>query len=357
MRLAYRGVLCALFFACSSDSDVSVPPAPPEAGATTSRDVTTFAVDSIELGDSVDGVPSETAWQLFGFDLDGKTTTASSTDVCTPTAFASQSNQVDGKNGRDDGFGKVITPILETVIQPICFFNCQPAGLVLSVEASKEIAQGQFTLQLRVIGLGSATSQTATGLSAQIFTSDSFDPDGGRAPSFSTSSDWPVQAESVNDGNDAASGAKATFSAAYVVGGTFVAGTNETVAVPFHARLFGIPFTLVIHSAIITFARVGEEARDGVIAGVVDPDELVAIFRRVSGVISRSLCGAAFDGIEEQLRAASDILLDRTNVAGTPCTGISVGLRFHARQIGDVVRVSPPLVTPDPCADAGGDSD
>jgi hypothetical protein len=60
-----------------------------------------------------------------------------------------QPNQVDGKNGRDNSFGSVIAPILENAIQPFCFSNCDPSA---STEASKEIAQGQFTLQLRVTG-------------------------------------------------------------------------------------------------------------------------------------------------------------------------------------------------------------
>ena len=85
MRLAYRGVLCALFFFACSGTDDAVPPAVPDAGPTTSQTVTTFAIDSVQLGDSTGGVLSTTAWKSFGLDLDGKHTLQSSTDVCSTT--------------------------------------------------------------------------------------------------------------------------------------------------------------------------------------------------------------------------------------------------------------------------------
>ncbi|MFI5302793.1 MAG: hypothetical protein ACHREM_32285 [Polyangiales bacterium] len=64
---------------------------------------------------------------------------------------------------------------------------------------------------------------------------------------------------------------------------------------------------------------------------------------------STSLCqGSAFDSVAQQFRQANDILLDGTNVAGAPCTGISLGVGFEAKrvQLGSVVT---PTAPPSPC--------
>ena len=367
MRLADVRVVPLIFVLTCSTAAVdpdTVPPAVPETGASPSVELDTYAIDSIQFGEALNGVTNE-AWRSFGYDLDGKRTTRASTDVCSlqgPT-----SNQVDGFGGRDNAFGMLITPLLELFINPSSFGVCIPvcdAGpsqpwIMLSDQATDSIAQGAFTLQLSVTGL-SGVHQTATGLSMSVFTSDAFDPDGGTSPSFDTTTIWPVQAESVNNGTSIASGAKAIFSNAYVVDDVFVAGTNEIVDVPLHLRLLGAPVTLILHAAIVTFTHTGVEASSGVLAGVLETNALVDAFHRIAGALSQSLCGSAFDAIAEQLKEAADILVDRTNQPGTPCTGISVGLAFHALQIATPTTVVADAPFVDPCAallDAGMDGD
>jgi len=359
MRLAYRGVLCALFFACSGPFD-AIPPPLPDAGPTATQTAVTFALDSVQLGDSTNGVLDTTAWRAIGFDLDGKITTKHSSNVCT---FGPTFIREDGIGGRDNSFADNIIPIVETMRGPFCLNlfgsdTCPDAGppRVLSSDETAAIASGRFTLQIRVVGLNGDATQTATGLSAQVFTSDAFDPDGGAAPTFDTTTSWPVQPDSLNDHATLASGAKAAFTSAYVSNGTFVAGTNEHVTVPFHAQIDNFAFTLQIHSAIVVFDVRGGAALNGVLAGVIDPNELIPIFKRQASVISQSLCGSAFDGIEQQIRQAVEIMLDRSNNEGTVCSGISFGMGFTAKQIGDPAVVAAPAALPsDPC-DAGGDS-
>jgi hypothetical protein len=328
-----------------------LPPAEPEAGVSTSTGVSTFAIDSVLLGDTDDGgSPTNSGWKVLGYDLDRVTTTISSTDVCTLQVGAARSNQADGIGGRDNAFGSVIVPIVQTARGPICIFDCPDAGPPIPSLSQSETAvidNGGFTLQFSVAGLTDDPDQTALSLTADVFASDAL----GAVPAFDSSTDWPVLPESVApDG-----GALAHFGGAYVVHGTFVAGLNDHVTVPLHTNIDGFLFTLPIHEAIITFDHVAPgEAANGVLGGVLDLAELTAIFRRFVGRADEVLCGSAFDGLADDIAFAADILPDRSNHAGTPCTAISFGMGFHATRIANPTKVAPPLAYPDPC-DAGTD--
>jgi hypothetical protein len=63
----------------------------------------------VDLGD---GTVND--WMSIGFDLDGKCTTKTSTDVCTLAPGAPKSTQVDGAGGIDNSWGENICPILVT---------------------------------------------------------------------------------------------------------------------------------------------------------------------------------------------------------------------------------------------------
>src|SRR5262245_48856894 len=67
----------------------------------------TFAVTQLRLGDAdANGEQDPKAWMHYGYNLDGKVSTASSTNVC---AGADPS---DGDNGIDNSFGRKILPLL-----------------------------------------------------------------------------------------------------------------------------------------------------------------------------------------------------------------------------------------------------
>jgi hypothetical protein len=100
------------------DAGPFVDVAPPEGGpvptctdspppSTAVRSVS-LALTGVDFGDS-----TPTAWKTIGFDLDGKCTTSSSTDVCTLVAGAPKSVQVDGAGGIDNSWGANICPIFD----------------------------------------------------------------------------------------------------------------------------------------------------------------------------------------------------------------------------------------------------
>jgi hypothetical protein len=208
---------------------------------------------------------------------------------------------------------------------------------------------------LDITGLSTDAKQTATGLTGQLFAGGKFSQTTGVNPTWTTADDWPVLADLLNDGMTIASGSKIKFGSSYIVNGTWVNGSPGDVVLTL--AIGGQALSLTVHQAIITFDHTSAaHADNGTIAGVITTDELIMGLKAVAGRISTSLCsGSAFDSIAQQIRQASDIMHDGTNVAGTSCDAISIGLGFTSDQIGEPMTVAPiGCPSPDPCnPDAG----
>lgn len=216
----------------------TVPP-PPIGGAPADLSrIETFAIDSIFLGDvdrngqgyepgdaglgACNGTTSRSApgiWKSFGYDLDDKITTKDSADVCTLHVGAPKDNQVDGLNGIDNAWGETVMPVATSATTG----GTSPSGF-----ETQQIQNGAWTLQLQVRGLPDAATPVV-GIAAQIFVSGTFD--GGSAPAFDATTDWPVLASSTTDGKTTAGSARVTSTDAYVTDdGTFVSGTPSATA-------------------------------------------------------------------------------------------------------------------------------
>lgn len=326
------------------------PPAPPVgAAAATLGTPRTFALQQLLLGGTDrNGGPSDSAWKAYGYDLDGKITTAKSTDVCTLADGAQKSAQVDGNQGIDNAFGETILPIITSV---------SPTA---ETDINKSITDGSFTIMLDIQGLTDDPQQNNTGLSGQIFAGGQYDPN-KMAPAFDLNTDWPVRPELLKDMKTIAGGSTVQFDPAntYVTAGQFVTQADLKLSL----SVGGIALDLQIHKAIISFQHSdAHTANTGTIAGIIDTEELISGLKKVAGRLQKSLCeGSAFDQIAQEIRQASDILTDGTNVAGQPCTGISVGLGFVAKEIKHPTKVADLAApSPDPCstpADAGTTTD
>ena len=325
------------------------PPAKPSGPVTTSTNVETFAVQKLLLGESDrTGTPSQSAWKSYGYNLDGKTTTKDSTDVCTLHTGAPKQNQADGTNGIDNSFGQVILPIIQTAAS-----LPTPSDTI-----SSAIDSGSFTIQIQVTGLDDTATQTATGLTGQLFASGAYD---NGTPAFDSTTDWPVTGLLLNDPTNIASGSKIKFTDAYVSNGTFVSGDLAAggITVTISLVFQGVPLALSVNHAVITFDHTtANDAANGTIAGVIDTEQLITGLKSVAGRISASLCGSAFDGIADQIRQASDIMVDGTNAPGAACTGISIGLGFVGKKIANPTKVasSDAAAPPDPCSSTGTDA-
>src|SRR5262249_32716151 len=80
-------------------------------------------------------------------DIDGKATTESSTDVCTPVAGAPSYIQADGNHGIDNSFGANVLPLIVT-----------SAGSDFTTLANQAVTLGNSTMMFRIQGLGSGPS-------------------------------------------------------------------------------------------------------------------------------------------------------------------------------------------------------
>ena len=349
----------------NNNSSVGAEPAKPNAPTTTSTEEHNFALHQLFLGDTPrppigsTTIPAQdpNAWQSYGYNIDGKVTTAASTDVCTLAAGAPKSTQIDGNNGIDNSFGENILPIILTT-----------AGSDAASKINAAISGGSFTIMMDITGLQDsiAATQTATGLTGILLAGGQY-ADGGAPPVdsngfFLISDDWPVRPDLLSNPSNPKS-STIQFPSAYVVNGTFVNGSPSDITL--NLEIGGVALNITVHYAIITFQHQQGHAYNGTIAGVINTTELITALSGVAGRISPSLCppSQAFNSISAQISQASDIIHDGTNMAGVPCDGISVGLGFTADEIKIPDTVAPLAApTPDPCAsgdagvaDAGGD--
>ena len=351
MRRGFDLLLVGLLFV---QCEASIPPdaVPPasEGNPTTSTTTTTFALSTLFLGetDRLGDTPSGDAWRAYGFDLDGLWTTETSTNVCHQFTSSPPANQDDGILGIDNAFGSVCLPLIS--------FGASISAL--SANANKLIVSGAWTLQIQVVGLSGESTQTATGLGAQVFVSGAL----GAHPAFDSTTDWPVLPSALADGKTIGGGALVQFSTAYVRDGTFVArDASAPLSLPIQLAIASpwqspiATLVLRVHDPIVTFDAVTGDY--GTIAGVLDTEEAVTAATLFAHELNAATCPReAFSGFANQIRQAQDILSDETNRAGVSCNAISIGLGFVAKRVANPTKVGVDPPKSDPCtsmADAG----
>jgi hypothetical protein len=324
----------------------TVPPTQPSgASATSSTTPQNFALHHIHLGDELDSSGSPN-WYQYGYNLDGKITTATSTDVCTLAPNTNKKNQTDGTNGIDNSFGENIIPLLEAV-------TSNPSATI-----DNSLALGHFTIMMNITGLSGAAGQSATGLTGGLFGGVNFDQgpnEGGGAPTFTTADNWPLDPSYVSAlGPPVVS--NVTFNGAYIADGTFVSGGYTSLNLSL--TISGVTIVIPVQHAIITFNTPGASdagtspthASGGIIAGIIDEATMVSKLGPVAA--SLGAC-SALPTLDNGIAQAADIMDDGTNNAGVACNGISIGLGFDADQIGQPAVEGMPASGSASCSDAG----
>ncbi|MEO7113636.1 MAG: hypothetical protein ABI183_24570 [Polyangiaceae bacterium] len=276
-----------------------------------------FVARKLYLGDTDrSGVSGVTAWKAYGANVDGKVTTAASSDVCTLQPGAAKSAQADGNDGSDNSFGENILPTILNVF-----------GAKFSTQLNAGIEGGGSTFMLDLTGLTDDTAQTLSPVSAQLFSGASI----GTPTWNATSGEWGAYKSSLVGGS-LSSGAITKFPTASISAGTWTTGTSGDL--PFNISLGTATLALVVHHAVISFAHSSaNSATLGNVSGVLTTDEFITAFKKIAGNLSIELCsGSTFDSIVAQFREASDILADGTNTTGVTCDGISIGFGFDATE-------------------------
>lgn len=344
---------------CSSDESSTTsattkrPPTKPSGPATSDSSTKTFAVNKLFLGDAPrnGGPASSTAWKKFGYDLDGKITSSSSTDVCKLPPNSDRSYKEDGDQGIDNSFGHNLTSLITGLSK------------TAATDLQNQINDGTFSLLFTVSGLSDDTKQTATGLKGYLNAAATFDPSGQKKPAFTPTEEWSVRPELLTNPSDPTS-SKVRFDDAYVASGTFVsAGSSSfTLTLSFSNQ----KLDLTIYKPIVTFDHASTTAAaNGVIAGIIKTEELLSGLTSIASRLDKKFCNPnELVTITDSIRAVSDIMADGTQDPNKTCDGISIGLGFEATQVANPTKVAAAEQgggdlcsgTPDGGTDSGSDS-
>jgi hypothetical protein len=298
---------------------------PVRSGSQTTSDASiNFALHQLWFGDT-DPTSSFTvdpsAWASFGYNIDGKITTESSTDVCTLASNALPSVQIDGNFGADDSFG-------ENLVTDLSF--AYSGGFSQSLTG--DVERGSYTMLFDTTGLSSSPTQTNVGLTTQIYGGSSFNG----TPTFTLADNWPVNPATLADGVDLANGSKLSLSDSYVVNGTWVSG--EPTDLSFTISVEGHPLVLTFHHTVVTFQHVVDDAGashavNGMLAGILKPQEFINAANIVAGNVNNGQDCSIIAAFTPRILSAQDIMEDGTNSPGEACNGISVALAFTADEI------------------------
>jgi len=321
----------------STPGDAGILPPDPGGPSPDGATPVVLAISNLYYGDTDrDGSANANAWRQYGLNIDGKTTTGTSTDTCTPYEGASRCAMIDGENGIDNSFGENLLPILMTSF-----------GSAMSQRGNAALQAGDPTTLVRLDQLGMGADYSP--LPGAVYHAAS-----AVAPKWDGTDVRDVDIASLVSGS--LSSPVLTLSG-YMNGRTWV-GTppGGTMLIDLHLTLYGqlalpIPVSHVQITMLIDPSN--GMASGGVLSGILAPNDLLVWAQYIVGWVSTSLCsGSAFQSIAQQLLQASDIMMDGTNEPGEACNGISFGIGFDATAVtlGQVVTLPP---VPDPCSDGG----
>jgi hypothetical protein len=321
--------------AADADADTYKGAAPPPPGPVSQGDNpndTTFVINKLYFGDTnPDGtLDKANGWKQYGYDLDRKTSTAASTDLCKLHGNASKNVYNDGTDGRDNSFGSQILPIILGI------------NADATQEANQAINSGKPTLMISIRKLGPATAYNP--LTAGLYTT----LDLGAPPKLDGTDKYPLDPTALLGQPPDVATPKNLFSNSYLTGNTWVSG-------PLGPTELVVPFfvSIPIHSALFTMELSADHAHatKGVLAGTVSVEALTTSMRRAIGMTDVSLCNSPVaDSVVEQIKQAADIMLDGSQDPTKECDAISIGIGFEAELANLGAVGQPPPPPPDPCS-------
>jgi len=307
-----------------------------------------YAVSRFHLGDGTQ------AWQSVGYDLDSEISAPppgkAFANHCLPVAGASPRTAFgEGPEGIDNAFGKNIVPMLHSAIFgfEVCIGSnpCPPPSPphTLDIPIAASVDAGQSTLLLWLSDLGDKARYTPI----KAYAMGARNRENGA---------WHIASESVlaANSNDIAAtmaSSSAPFTDSYVTGNTWVSSPSTGV-LSFVIMIGEHPVHFQIHHPIVTMQLSADHATatNGVIAGVLATEDVVHEADLIMQNDADFCPGSqARDSILNQVRQASDILIDGTQDPTVPCNGISIGLAFEAAEAQAAGIADPPPV-PSKCA-------
>jgi hypothetical protein len=288
---------------------------------------TVLAVKKLYLGDGNSG-----QWKTLGFNLDGKVSTAASTDLCKVNSGAMPSVPYpDGNQGIDNSFGKNLLPLI---------LGIDPTWVT---DINNSILQGNFTALLEIECLPPTGDVPV--LTTKLFAGAPL----GMMPKWDGTDTWSVEPDLLSNPMDPES-SSIIFPQCSVMGTAFNAGKNGTfvltIPITTQGKSTSLKLTLYAAQLTMTLAADRKSATGGIVGGVLNTEDFVTQVKNVGSLLG--LCAnPLLANLETQVRQASDIMADGSQDPTQTCNGISVGLGFDLQeaQLGGVGPAAPVEMT------------
>ncbi len=327
---------CGLATLPETGTDAGAIPSRPNGAPPPSGGKVVLAVSQIFFGDTDrQGAPSETAWQRYGLNIDGKTTGLGSTDTCTPVTGAQCNALLDGDNGIDNAFGETVMPILTTL------------DSTFSQTANAAIQQGAPTLLVELDGTGSGASYTS--MTGALYRA-------APASAVQWNGDDVRNVDPLSLVGGSIAQPTTVFPDGYMNGRSWVGMAPAGSAwLDLHIPVGGseLPPVPIEHVQIVMQVAADGSSATGTLAGVIRTSDAVAWTQQWASAGVQNNCDGGYSAaLVQQVEQASDIMADGTNEPGHTCDGISIGLGFDAV----AVKLGQPQSVPgfvSPCSDAG----
>ena len=270
------------------------------------------------------GVEDPKAWAAYGFNLDAQITSSDFSDHCRPQGNAPPNSVFpDGNDGIDNSWGKYLLPIFKTAAAGL-------GGGEFEIAVNESVEQGLVSWAV-VFGIGGSSAVSAPGSFFEV--RDRAGDTWLKAPE-AFSGDTPLT----------------TFPDAMAQGAGWASAVGSGT-LQLNLSFGGLPLPFTVHHPRIRLVvdASGTSVIGGQLGGILDTEELAAAVETSLGPFI-SCDGSAIDGILNQIRQGSDIMVDGSQDPNQPCNGISFGMAFDGttQPIGDFAA---PVIPPeDPCA-------
>lgn len=322
------------------------PPARPEGAPAGDGAGETFAVTRYFIGTRTrDGATEADAWEQYGYDRDGVITVDDFDGHCRPVGGAAPKDVFpDGAGGVDNAFGKVVVPLLRYVAEGE--FALAPGDVDLESLVNAELGAATSGLIIHARNLGAGSNYDPI----DVFVYEASASGEGSwllAPASVAGAQAPTLEQLLLSG-------RTRFPSSYVTDDVVVALEDEgaDLVLELSLDLGGLALPLRLHHPIITMQlRPTHDAGSaGIISAILRTDELADALRTHLAAIDSSFCdGSAVEGVINQFRQASDIVVDGEHDPGAGCDGISIALGFEAGAARVTGAAEPVNVAPFPC--------
>ncbi len=295
----------------------------------------TLAVKRVYLGTQTHlGDTTSTAWQEWGYDLDGLCTdlndSTQSLFTCRRVDGSTNDVLVDGQRCRDNNFGSQIMALVMT-------YNTK-----VEITTDLSLLGGSGTLALVLSDVDPGDDGYAPGALYRIAGMPS-----GDTPVWDGTDVRTVTADSVTGGD--LTKPVVTFPGGYIAGDLWVSGDPASFALEFGVQ--STRLVLPIQSGTITIAL--DAARTGspqpaLIAGAISTSDVGAAMSPIAEQAGLCPGNGLYDGLIAKLQTFPDVVIGAPNLQDTTktCDGISIGLGFDLAPIRPLATVVPAPAPP-----------